>query len=196
MAAESSRRVLVLGVGNPLMGDDGLGPRVIELLRDGYRFEDRVDVLDAGTMSFAILNIITEADDLVVVDAVKDTDLPPGTVLRLTPEEMAPNELSRSGHDLRLIDVLQAAALIGNAPAAVAIGVQIEQIREFALELSPAVEKAVLVAAGAVIDELARLGVRAERNADKPEVHAAIAEALRGYAPPDVASDCTPGSAE
>ncbi|MGV8082929.1 MAG: hydrogenase maturation protease [Coriobacteriia bacterium] len=176
-------RILVLGVGNPLMRDDGFGPRVIELLRLGYRFPDNVHVLDAGTMSFAILNIITEADHMIVVDAVKDTDVSPGTVLRFTPEEMASNQLARSGHDLRLVDVLQAAALIGNAPDTVAIGVQIAEIAEFVLELSEAVERAVPIAAGAVLDELARLGIRPEKDERHPEVHERIAEALRTYSP-------------
>lgn len=176
-------RILVLGIGNPLMRDDGFGPRVIELLRLGYRFPDNVHVLDAGTMSFAILNIITEADHMIVVDAVKDTDVPPGTVLRFTPEEMASNQLARSGHDLRLVDVLQAAALIGNAPDTVAIGVQIAEIAEFVLELSEAVERAVPIAAGAVLDELARLGIHPEKDERHPEVHERIVEALRAYSP-------------
>jgi hydrogenase maturation protease len=161
-------RVLVLGVGNPLMRDDGIGPRVIELLMSDYEFADCVDVLDAGTMSFSILNLISQADRLIVVDAVRDTGYPAGTVMRLTPEQIAPNQIRHSMHDVALVDVLQAVELMGSAPAAVAIGVQIEAIEEAVMELSPPVESAVSVAAAAVLDELLRLGVPAMPSKNDP----------------------------
>ena len=81
----SDERILVLGVGNPLMGDDGIGPRVVELLLAGYSFPSSVDVVDAGTMSFMILDLVRNADQLIVVDAIQSTGRPAGTVVTLTP---------------------------------------------------------------------------------------------------------------
>ena len=183
-------RILVLGVGNPLMLDDGLGPRVIELLRAGYDYPENVELIDAGTMSFMILNIVSEADHMIVVDAIKDTDLPAGTVLRLTPEQMSPNQVRHSGHDTRLVDVLQAALMMGKMPETIAIGVQIEEIREFVVELSPSVEAAVPIAAAAVLDELVRLGIYPTPNQGALDVNAQIIASMRTYSPmPDTASE-------
>ncbi len=179
-----------MGVGNPLMRDDGIGPRVIELLRSGYSFPDNVEVVDAGTMSFMILDLLRGIDRLIVVDAVKDTGSPAGTVFRLTPEEIAPNQVAHSLHDVRLIDVLQAADLMGSTPETSAIGVQIDAIEEWVLELSEPVEAAVPIAAAAVLDELEGIGIVPE-PCDDADVHARIIEALRTYAP---MPDTTPES--
>lgn len=173
---------MVLGVGNPLMRDDGAGPRVVELLLSGYEFPENVEVVDSGTMSFMIIDTLRDADRLIVVDAVKETDQPPGTVFRMTPEEIAPNSVYHSLHDTRLIDVLQAMDLMGDAPQTIAIGIQIESIQDWVLELSEPVAASVPIAAGAVLDELAELGVHPAPRAES-DVHARIIEALRTYEP-------------
>jgi len=175
-------RILVLGVGNPLMRDDGVGPRVVELLLTGYRFPDNVEVIDAGTMSFMILDLFREVDHLIVVDAVQNTGHPAGTVTTMTPEEIAPNQVKHSLHDTRLIDVLGAAELMGKAPKTVAIGVQILAIEDWVLELSPPVEAAVPIAAAAVLDQLRALGIEAVPD-EAADVHAQIIAALRSYSP-------------
>jgi hydrogenase maturation protease len=63
-----SDRVVVLGIGNVLMGDDALGPQVVEALLAGYRFEDNVRVLDAGTPGLDLAPFVMEADALILVD--------------------------------------------------------------------------------------------------------------------------------
>jgi hydrogenase maturation protease len=175
-------KILVMGVGNPLMRDDGVGPRVVELLLAGYRFPENVEIVDAGTMSYMILDLFRGVDKLVIVDALRETGEPAGTVLRMTPEEIAPNQVPHSMHDIALVDVLAAADLMGSAPEAVAIGVQIDTIEEWVLELSPDVEAAVPIAAAAVLDELKALGYPGVPDEDA-DVHARIIEALRSYAP-------------
>lgn len=177
-----NERILVMGVGNPLMRDDGIGPRVIEMLLTGYEFPDRVELVDAGTMSYMILDLIRDVDRLIIIDALKNTDLPAGTVLRLTPEEIAENQVSHSMHDVRVIDILQAAELLGRAPETVAIGMQIESIEEWVLELTPDVEAALPIACAAVLDELELHGVIATPS-DTADVHAQIIAAMRTYEP-------------
>jgi hydrogenase maturation protease len=171
-----------MGVGNPLMRDDGIGPRVAELLLAGYCFPDNVEIVDAGTMSYMILDLFRGVDELIIIDAVRETEHPPGTVMKMTPEEIAPNQMPHSMHDIALVNVLQAADLMGTAPNAVAIGVQIDSIEEWVLELSPPVEAAVPIAAAAVLDELTALGSPGVPN-DDADVHAQIIAALRSYAP-------------
>jgi hydrogenase maturation protease len=179
---ENAPRILVMGVGNPLMRDDGVGPRVVEMLLAGYRFPDNVEILDAGTMSFTILDLLRDIDQLIIVDAIRDTGHPAGTVTKLTPQQIAPNQVRHSMHDIALIDVLQAAELMGHAPAAVAIGVQIDTIEDWVVELSPAVEEAAPIAVAAVLDELASHGATPSPNGDV-DVHAQVLAALRSYAP-------------
>jgi hydrogenase maturation protease len=180
----SEERILVMGVGNPLMRDEGVGPRVVELLRAGYEFPENVEVVDAGTMGFMILDVLRGFDRLIIVDALDGTDEPPGTVMLLTPDDFAPNQVMHSLHDTRLVDVLQAAELIDIRPETIAVGVQIESIQEWVLELSPAVEAALPTAAAAVLEQLHERGVvPAPRLSTSPDIDASIIESLRSYEP-------------
>ena len=176
----SDNRILVMGVGNPLMRDEGIGPRVIETILSGYDFPAHVEVVDAGTMGLWILDLLLDVDRLIIVDAVKDTGHEPGTVVVMTPDDIADNQVLHSLHDMRLTDVLQNAALIGRAPEAIVVGVQIERIEEFVLELSSSVEQAIPVAVAATLEQLKQLGVSPTPR-DDSNVHAQIIEALRTY---------------
>ena len=180
--AVTEESILVMGIGNPLMRDDGIGPRVVEMLRAGYVFPDNVDVVDAGTMSYMILDLLRGVDRLIIVDAIKGTGHPAGTVLRLTPDEIAPNQVSHSMHDVRIVDILQAAELMGKAPETIAIGMQIETIEEWVLELSQPVEAALPIATSAVLDELESYGIAVTPNTEA-DVHAQIIAAMRSYEP-------------
>lgn len=178
----SEQRILVMGVGNPLMRDDGIGPRIVEVLRAGFVFPPHVDVVDAGTLSYMILDMLRGIDALILVDAIQGTDDPPGTVVVMSPEEIAPNQVRHSMHDVGIVDVLQAASLIGRAPQTVVIGIRIESIEQWELELSDAVEASIPRAVEAVLTELAELGVRPARN-EGADIHASILSALRTYEP-------------
>lgn len=175
-------RILVMGIGNPLMRDEGAGPRVVEILLKSFAFPDHVEVIDAGTMGFGILDVIRGVDRLLVIDAVRETGHPAGTVMILTPDEMSANQVMHSLHDTRLVDVLQAAALMDRAPQTVAVGIQIEAIEDFVLELSAPVEGALPIAAAAAIDQLKAMGVEVTPR-ENDDTTAQIIEALRTYAP-------------
>lgn len=175
--------ILVMGIGNPLMRDEGVGPRVAELLMAGYDFPDNVEVIDAGTMGYRILDMLRGIDHLIMIDALRDTEHPPGTVVILTPEELGENQVLHSLHDLRIVDVLQAASLTDKAPQTVCVGMQIDSIEEWVLELSPACEGALPIAAAAVLDNLRALGVTPTPRLGAEHVDAQIIEALRSYDP-------------
>lgn len=173
-----AERVTVMGVGNPLVKDEGVGVRVIEVLMSAFAFPDNVTLLDAGTMGMSILNLFGECDYVLVVDAVDGTGQPPGTIVRLTPEDLAPNQVMHSLHDVRFIDVLEAAELIGIRPEADFVGVQIADMDGVAVGLTPAVETAVPDAVAAVLDVLAERGIAATPRADAG-VDGRVLEALR-----------------
>lgn len=174
--------ILVMGVGNPLMCDEGVGPRVAELLASGFSFPDNVEVVDAGTIGFSILDLFMGRDHVIVIDAVKDTGHPAGTVVILTPEEIGANQVMHSLHDTRLVDVLQAAAMTGHTPQTICVGVQVESLAEWVVELTPACAEAIPIAAAAVLDKLRSLGVE-PTPIRTDDTHAKIIEALRTYGP-------------
>lgn len=155
-----TRRIKVLGIGNPLVKDEGVGVRVAEELVRGYDFPPEVEVVDAGTMGMTMLPVLRQADHVIVVDAVDGTGHPPGTVVTMSPEDIAPAQILHSAHDMRLAHVLEAAALTGDVPTTDVVGVQIAAMVVGDLELSPEVEAAVPLAIDAVLSLLDTLGVR------------------------------------
>jgi len=155
--------VLVLGIGNLVMSDDGVGVVVVQRLQREYRLPGYVDVMDGGTLGLDILPRLEGIERLIVVDAV-ETGKEPGTCVRLTGEELPiALETKISPHQMGLKDLLSVARLMGHFPQEmVLIGVQPGDI-EIGTELTPAVEAQVDTLLAAVVDELRAWGIQAER---------------------------------
>jgi hydrogenase maturation protease len=151
--------VLVLGVGNLLLGDEGVGVHAVRALARDHVFPPGVELLDGGTAGMELLEPIRQARHLVVIDAV-DAGVEPGTVVRLSGNEV-PIFFGRrhlSPHQVGLSDVLAVARLAGRAPATVAVhGIQPERL-EPGLDLSPRVAEALPGMLRDVLAELRRLG--------------------------------------
>ena len=161
---DTQPRILVLGIGNVLMLDEGVGNRVATELERNYVFPDDVRIVDGGTMGYGMLHLFKGVEFLLIVDAMDGTELPPGTVVRVSPKDFAPNQIMHSLHDVRFVDVLQAAQLIGIDPQADCIGIQIQDMSpaELTVGLTESVEGAVPRAIGAVLYVLEERGVIAE----------------------------------
>ena len=148
---------VVIGLGNPLMGDDGVGLAVLERLR-GFEFDPPVELVDGGTWGLNLLPVLEDAERVLLIDAI-NTGATPGTIVVLERDAL-PRYLSTkvSPHQVDLQDVLALAELRGKLPEmTVAIGVQPERV-EMITELSPAVERGVDLLVAAVLSRLEEWG--------------------------------------
>jgi hydrogenase maturation protease len=154
--------IMVLGIGNLVMSDDGIGVRVVQLIAERYRLPGNVTVVDGGTSCFDLLPEIESADRLIIVDAV-DTGAAPGTLVRLAGADIPlALETRLSPHQIGLKDLLAVATLLGNAPKVTVLwGVQPESVK-MALELSAPVMAQLEPLAAKVLQELAAWGVELE----------------------------------
>ena len=157
---------LVLGLGNILLRDEGVGVRVVEGLLEQYDFPEGVRVMDGGTLGLDLLPFLEEASRLLVIDAVQARK-PPGTLVRLVGDEI-PIFLDASKvspHQEGLQDLLAVALLKGYLPDEVVFwGAQIASLG-VGLELSEAVAEQVDALAEKVLVELAQWGIDAQRKA-------------------------------
>jgi hydrogenase maturation protease len=131
---------VVIGVGNPLMGDDGLGLAVLDRLRAEWHLPDDVDLVDGGTWGMNLLPVIEDAERVLLIDAI-EIGAAPGTEVIL-PHDRLPRYLATkiSPHEVDLRDVLALAELRGTLPEyTTAIGLQPERI-ELSEELSAVVQ--------------------------------------------------------
>jgi hydrogenase maturation protease len=132
-------RVVVLGLGNILLRDEGVGVRVVEALAERYVLPPEVEVVDGGTAGMELLNVIAGCDHLLICDAVKE-DAPPGTVIKLVDAEIPTFFQTRySPHQLGLADVLATLTLTDEAPGSVTLIGVVPLDMELGIELSPEV---------------------------------------------------------
>ena len=111
------RKVVIGGIGNVLLGDDGVGPYVAQLLTSRYEFEEGVEVLDLGTPALDLIDQLSGKDVVILVDSVQ-TDAAPGTVLLYRKEEIMRLRpaMRMDPHSPALVDALLSAELFGVAP--------------------------------------------------------------------------------
>lgn len=161
---DTTPTVLVLGIGNLVMSDDGVGVRVVQRLQREYRLPAQVDVMDGGTLGLDILPRLEGIERLIVVDAV-ETGGSPGTCVRLVGDDIPlALETKVSPHQMGLKDLLSVALLLGHIPKEmVLIGVQPGSI-EMGTELTPDVESKVEVMLATILDELRCWGIQPESS--------------------------------
>jgi hydrogenase maturation protease len=148
---------VVIGLGNPLMGDDGAGLVALEVLRDEWRLDD-VELVDGGTWGMSLLPAIEDSDRVIFVDAIAAGGTS-GDIAVLERERL-PIYFTRalSPHQTDLRDVLAAAELRGTLPAeSVAIGVE-PAVVALGTELSPVVQRSIGPLVAAVVGQLVRWG--------------------------------------
>lgn len=140
----------MLGVGNLLVSDEGIGVRVVERIAAQYNLPEEVMLLDGGTLGLDLLYYIEGVENLLIIDAV-ETGHEPGFVVLLEDEQVpAFMSLKMSPHQVGIPDMLFAAKLKGIAPPRlVLLGIQPERL-EIGLELSPVLEAKVPM----IVDEI------------------------------------------
>ena len=158
---EGARSIAVFCVGNKLMLDDGVGPAVYEELLKRYEIPDNVELFDLGCLTLNMIERVREYDVIITVDAVDGTDAEPGTVFRFEPDAMARHSgANASLHDLKLVDLFDAATLLGYEAEGLCLGMQVENPSPAVVTvgLTPKVAAALPLLVETVAGELARLG--------------------------------------
>ncbi len=146
--------VLVLGVGNILMGDEGIGVRVIESLKD-CQLPEGVELFDGGTASLELLSIFSDRKKLVIIDAIRGGQ-EAGAVYRFNFEDLTyRKDFATSLHQIGITDTLNQAKILGCLPEEVVlIGIEPATIKP-GLELSPEIAAVIPRVKEVILKELA-----------------------------------------
>jgi len=160
---------LVLGLGNVLLGDDGLGAAAVARLEADYHIPPGVRLEDGGTLGLALLALIADAEHVILVDAVR-ADAPPGTLVRLDGADVSDAVRDRlSPHQIGVADLLDAARLIDRHPSAVTLLGMVPEAIELRVARSEAIERGMKQLIAAIVREVQSLGYEMVRE---PEVGA------------------------
>jgi len=132
--------ILVLGIGNLLMNDEGVGIHVVR------KFETEIppgtDVMDGGTGGLHLLGVIQSYKKVIFIDAALD-EFPAGTVRVLHPKFAKDFPKQLSAHEIGFKDLLDAAMLLGNVPELHLVAISVKDFQDMGLQLSPEVEASI-----------------------------------------------------
>ncbi len=135
----SPLKITILGVGNELLSDEGVGVHVAKRLMK-MNLPPNIEVVEGGTDGFGLLNIITDTDRLIVVDSVKGGSAP-GTLYKFDVDDVpaTPDIFKTSVHQISILEVIHLSGLIGKTPHTTVIGVEPESLTS-GMELSAEVK--------------------------------------------------------
>ena len=149
-------KTLILGIGNILLNDEGVGIHVVSTLqKEGF---SGADLMDGGTGGFHLLGYIQSYSTVVMIDASLD-EFPAGHVRVLHPRYAKEFPRQLSAHEIGLKDLLDACFLLGNMPEIFLIAISIKDFQEMGMELTPEVEMAIPHAIRHVKDLVERLQI-------------------------------------
>jgi hydrogenase maturation protease len=156
-------RTLVLGLGNPLLGDDAIGLLVSAVLRERLAGRADVDVRDEEAGGLRLMEVMTGYDRAIVVDAAVSGAVP-GTIRRMGPDEV-PTQRTAIAHGIDLPRALELGRTLGlPMPSEVrVVAIEAQRVLEFSHEMTPAVAAALQPAVAAVLEEVARPAARDPR---------------------------------
>lgn len=166
MAARGKgKKALVLGIGNILLRDEGVGVRVAEFFKANYGFGPEVACMDGGTSGLGLLSYIRDYTHIVIVDAVSASGAP-GRVVVIPGSRIEgwPSLKSTSAHQVGVRDLLAIARFQGLTPEVTVIGIVPKDLSA-GLELTNEAAKAIPLAAEKTAEELGRFGFKVKKKA-------------------------------
>ena len=148
-------KILVLGLGNTIMGDEGVGVHVVRALAQ-HALPENVECMDGGTGGFVLLGPLEEANRVVLIDATADGN-PIGTVTRTTPQFSKDYPPTLTAHDIGVKDLLDAFYMGGGARDVILYAITIDPHQPISMDLSLEIHAAAKVAEHQILDELKTL---------------------------------------
>lgn len=136
-----NEKILILGIGNVLLGDEGVGVHTIDYLKT-QKMPEFVELLDGGTGGFQLLSVMEEYEKIIMIDATLD-DEEPGTLNLIEPKFASDFPRALSSHDIGLRDLVETASLLGHLPKIYLITISIKELDDIKMTLSEKIEKSI-----------------------------------------------------
>ncbi|QYJ80291.1 HyaD/HybD family hydrogenase maturation endopeptidase [Shewanella acanthi] len=164
-------KILLLGIGNVLYADEGIGVHFVNYIADNYQFsheDHQLELLDGGTLAQGLIPIICQYDYLIVVDTVNANGVDAGAVYFFD-FDRAPREIDWQGsaHEVEMLQTLNMMEMVGDRPKTFVLGVTPTVLESMVLGLTPKVAAAVPLMESALLNHLTSLGFSIKRIAER-----------------------------
>ena len=162
-------KVLLLGIGNLLFGDEGIGVHFINYIGEKYQFEGepQIDIVDGGTLAQRLIPIIVEYDQVIIIDTINAPGVKAGEVYFFN-FDAVPDAVDWQGsaHEVEMLQTLNMMDLAGDRPSTMIMGVVPTVIEATEFSLSEGVEAAVPLMERTLLDHLKTIGINAVKKAE------------------------------
>ncbi|MDY6967603.1 MAG: hydrogenase maturation protease [Spirochaetota bacterium] len=146
------KNILILGIGNILQSDDGLGVYIVNhLMESDIQLPEGIEIIDGGTAGFDLLDVMAGRDKIIIIDAL-ETDDTPGSVYRFTPNNLIDSRSMISLHEVGIMEVAKLLNLMGSEPEIEFIGIVPEDISTTDICISKSVKESIPVAIEQILD--------------------------------------------
>ena len=162
-------KVLLLGIGNLLFGDEGIGVHFINYIGKKYQFEGepQIDILDGGTLAQRLIPIIVEYDKVIIIDTINAPGVEAGEVYFFDFDAVpAGVDWQGSAHEVEMLQTLNMMDLAGDRPPTMIMGVVPTVIEATEFSLSEGVAAAVPLMEKTLLDHLETIGIHAVKKAE------------------------------
>ena len=175
-------KIAVIGIGNILFRDEGVGVYGAKYLEQNFRFAPSIEIVDGGTLGFKLMRYYQEFDKIIIIDTVSIEDTP-GSIYNLPSDVLLGlGEYRKTAHEVEVVEMLEICSLLESMAKVNVVGIVPEDIESVEIGLSKAIYDNFDNLIEAVLKELASAGVEAK------EAHKmSIEEIVASYANPSMA---------
>jgi len=149
-------KTLVLGLGNPILSDDGIGCHIALILKAKLKGLEGIDIVDASIAGLDFLELLSGYDRAIIIDAIQTKGGTPGQIYRLKPDVLSSTRHAASPHDVNLATALELGRKLGlPLPQEITLfGITAEDVTSFSEECTPMVKKAIPACLSMIMQEL------------------------------------------
>lgn len=170
------KSIAVIGIGNILFRDEGIGCYAGTYLESNYRFSQPVDIVDGGTLGFRLMSYYQSYDKVIILDTVSIEDAP-GSVYNLPAELlMGLGSYRRTAHEVEVVEMLEICSLLDEVAEVSVIGMVPRDIQSSEIGLTACVQAALPLLIAEVLRELEGAGVTVTKRAEQKPLETVIRE--------------------
>lgn len=160
-------RNIVIGVGNVLFKDEGVGIYASRLLRDNYSFNSELEIMDGGTLGFKLMTFFQEYDNVIILDTVSIEDKA-GEVFRLPSDVLLGlGTYRKTAHEVEIVEMLEICSVLDKHANVVILGIIPEDIETVEIGLTKTIEEKISFLVDNAVKEVESLGIKATKKDDK-----------------------------
>ncbi|WP_417334351.1 HyaD/HybD family hydrogenase maturation endopeptidase [Halarcobacter sp.] len=158
---------IVVGVGNVLFKDEGVGIYASKFLQQNYKFDDSLEIIDGGTLGFKLMTYFQEYDNVIILDTVSVED-EPGSIYRLPSEVLlGMGQYRKTAHEVEIVEMLEICSVLDKHATVTILGIIPEDIESVEIGLTSTLEEKFDGFISQAIQEIENIGVKVEKVDNK-----------------------------